>query len=103
VTEFARRKGIAIEAWGPLGQGKYPLFDETVVAVAAEAHNKTPAQVVIRWHLQTGNIVFPKSSSRERMAENFDVLDFQLSTSEVAAISGLERSGRMGGHPNDVH
>ena len=103
VTEFARRKGIAIEAWGPLGQGKYPLFEETVVAVAAEAHDKTPAQVVIRWHLQTGNIVFPKSNSRERMAENFDVLDFALSDSEVAAISGLERSGRMGGHPNDVN
>jgi 2,5-diketo-D-gluconate reductase A len=102
-TAFARRKGIQIEAWGPLGQGKYPLLEETVVAVAAEAHAKTPAQVVIRWHLQTGNIVFPKSNRRERMAENFDVFDFTLSASEVKAISSLERAGRVGSHPNDVN
>lgn len=103
VTTFARENGIAIEAWGPLGQGKYPLFDETVVAVAAKAHGKSPAQVVIRWHLQTGNIVFPKSNRRERMAENLDVLDFELSGSEVAAITSLERVGRVASHPNDVN
>jgi 2,5-diketo-D-gluconate reductase A len=103
VTEYARRHGIEIEAWGPLGQGKYPLFDETVVAVAAEAHGKTPAQVVIRWHLQVGNIVFPKSNSRARMAENFNVLDFELTKSEVAAISSLERVGRVSAHPNEVN
>ncbi|MEN0086454.1 MAG: aldo/keto reductase, partial [Leifsonia sp.] len=73
VTAFSREHGIQIEAWGPLGQGKYPLFELPEVAGAAEAHGKTPAQVVIRWHLQTGNIVFPKSNRRERMAENFDV------------------------------
>ena len=103
VTTFARENGIAIEAWGPLGQGKYPLFDETVVAVAAKAHGKSPAQVVIRWHLQTGNIVFPKSNHRERMAENLDVLDFELSGTEVAAITSLERVGRVASHPNDVN
>jgi 2,5-diketo-D-gluconate reductase A len=102
VTAFARSQGIQIEAWGPLGQGKYPLFDEPSVADAAEAHGKTPAQVVIRWHLQTGNIVFPKSNRRERMAENFDVFDFELSQSEVAAISALERAGRVSGDPNTV-
>jgi 2,5-diketo-D-gluconate reductase A len=101
-TAFARSQGIQIEAWGPLGQGKYPLFDEPSVADAAEAHGKTPAQVVIRWHLQTGNIVFPKSNRRERMAENFDVFDFELSQSEVAAISALERAGRVSGDPNTV-
>ncbi|GAA3888572.1 aldo/keto reductase [Leifsonia kafniensis] len=103
VTEYARRHGIAIEAWGPLGQGKYPLFEETVVAVAAEAHGKSPAQVIIRWHLQVGNIVFPKSNNRARMAENFDVLDFSLTKSEVAAISALERVGRVSAHPNEVN
>jgi 2,5-diketo-D-gluconate reductase A len=102
VTALSRAHGIQIEAWGPLGQGKYPLFEQTAVAVAAEAHGKTPAQVVIRWHLQTGNIVFPKSNRRERMAENFDVLDFTLSEAEVAAISALERVGRVGGDPNTV-
>ncbi|MGO4690704.1 aldo/keto reductase [Glaciibacter sp. 2TAF33] len=102
VTAFSRAHGIQVEAWGPLGQGKYPLFEATAVAVAAEAHGATPAQVIIRWHLQTGNIVFPKSNRRERMAENFDVLGFELSPSEVAAISALERAGRVGGDPNTV-
>ncbi|WP_157156920.1 aldo/keto reductase [Diaminobutyricimonas sp. LJ205] len=103
VTAFARSKGIEIEAWGPLGQGKYDLFGEPAVASAAEAHGKTPAQVVIRWHLQTGNIVFPKSNRRERMAENFDVLNFELSADEVAAITALERGGRVSSHPAEVN
>lgn len=101
-TAFAEEHGIAIEAWGPLGQGKYPLFDVPEVADAAAAHGKSPAQVVIRWHLQRGHIVFPKSNRRERMAENFDVFDFELSDAEVAAITALEREGRVGSHPDDV-
>ncbi|KGJ79613.1 2,5-diketo-D-gluconic acid reductase [Cryobacterium roopkundense] len=103
VTEFSREHGVHIEAWGPLGQGKYPLFDELVVADAAQEHGKSPAQVVIRWHLQTGNILFPKSNRRERMIENFDVFDFELSSTEVAMISSLERAGRVSAHPNDVN
>ncbi|MEX1078448.1 MAG: aldo/keto reductase [Homoserinimonas sp.] len=101
-TSFARSKGIEVESWGPLGQGKYNLFGEKSVADAAAAHGKSPAQVVIRWHLQTGNIVFPKSNRRERMAENFDVFDFELSVGEVAGITALESGGRVGGHPDDV-
>jgi 2,5-diketo-D-gluconate reductase A len=103
VAAFSRQHGIQIEAWGPLGQGKYPLLEESVVTAAAEAHGKTPAQVIIRWHLQTGNIVFPKSNRRERMAENFDVFDFELSNTELATITALERGGRVGSHPNDVN
>jgi 2,5-diketo-D-gluconate reductase A len=103
VTAFAREHGIQIEAWGPLGQGKYPLLEESVVLTAAETHGKTAAQVIIRWHLQTGNIVFPKSNRRERMIENFDVFDFELSHTELATISALERGGRVGSHPNDVN
>src|SRR5665647_766695 len=103
VTAFAREHGIQIEAWGPLGQGKYPLLEEQVVTVAAEAHGKTPAQVVIRWHLQMGNIVFPKSNRRARMVENFDVFDFELSHTELATITALERVGRVSAHPNDVN
>ena len=103
VARFARANGIQVEAWGPLGQGKYPLLEEPVVAVAAEAHGKTPAQVVIRWHLQTGNIVFPKSNRRERMIENLDVFDFELSRTELNTISSLERVGRVSAHPNDVN
>ncbi|MGH3703366.1 MAG: aldo/keto reductase [Agromyces sp.] len=99
---FAEQHGIAIEAWGPLGQGKYPLFELPQIADAADAHGKSPAQVVIRWHLQRGHIVFPKSNRRERMVENLDVFDFELSDAEVQAITALEREGRVGSHPNDV-
>ncbi len=103
VVEFSRSHGIQIEAWGPLGQGKYPLLAEPSVAGAAVAHGKTPAQVVLRWHLQNGNIVFPKSNSRARIAENLDIFDFELTDAEIAAISALERDGRVGSHPNDVN
>ena len=102
VTAFARKHGIAIEAWGPLGQGKYPLLTEPSVTAAATAHGKTPAQVVIRWHLQSGNIVFPKSNRRERMVENFTVFDFELSPAELASITALERVGRVSAHPDEV-
>lgn len=103
--EFARKHGIAIESWGPLGQGKYPLLENPVIAKAAEAHGKSAAQVVIRWHLQNDIIVFPKTNHRERMAENFDVFDFDLSGSELAAITALERGGdgRVGSHPDEVN
>ncbi|GAA1792996.1 aldo/keto reductase [Agromyces lapidis] len=100
---FAEEHGIAIEAWGPLGQGKYPLFELPEIAGAAAAHGKSPAQVVIRWHLQRGHILFPKSSTRARMAENFDVFDFELGEPEMNAITALEREGRVSAHPDEVN
>jgi 2,5-diketo-D-gluconate reductase A len=102
VSAFARDRGIQIEAWGPLGQGKYELLSLPSIVSAADAHGKTPAQVVLRWHLQTGNIVFPKSNSRARMAENFDVLDFELSGSQMAAIDALDAGMRVGINPDDA-
>lgn len=101
-TSFARENGIAIEAWGPLGQGKYPLLELDEITSIAAAHGKTAAQVVLRWHLQSGNIVFPKTVSRERMAENFDVFDFELSADEAASITALEREGRVSANPDEV-
>jgi 2,5-diketo-D-gluconate reductase A len=103
VTEFSREHGIHIEAWGPLGQGKYPLFDEEPVAAAAGAHGVSPAQAVLKWHLQIGNIVFPKSNSPERIRENLDLFGFELTTDEVEAISALERGGRVSAHPDEVN
>jgi 2,5-diketo-D-gluconate reductase A len=97
---FSEPLGIRTEAWGPLGQGKYDLFGEKAVADAAAAHGATPAQVVIRWHLQQGIIVFPKSNSRERMAENFDVFGFELTDAELTAIDGLDRGQRVGSNPD---
>lgn len=103
VTSFAADHGILIEAWGPLGQGKYPLFDEAPVVAAAAAHGKTPAQVVLRWHLQEGYIVFPKSNDPARLRENLDLFDFALSADEQAAITALERGGRVSVHPDEVN
>lgn len=100
---FGAEHGIHIESWGPLGQGKYDLFGEDAVATAAAAHDVTPAQVVIRWHLQNGLIVFPKSNSRERIAQNFDVFGFELTADEVAAIDGLDAGKRVGSHPDEVN
>lgn len=106
VVSWARDNDVRIEAWGPLGQGKYDLFSVPAVADAAAAHGKTPAQVVLRWHLQHGNIVFPKSVRPERLRENLDVFDFTLTDTEFAAIDAIDPgdgSGRVGSHPNDVN
>jgi 2,5-diketo-D-gluconate reductase A len=100
LREFGAEHGIHIESWGPLGQGKYDLFGMKPIVDAAAAHEVTPAQVVIRWHLQNGLIVFPKSNSRERIAENFDVFGFELTADEIAAIDGLDSGKRVGGDPD---
>lgn len=97
---FQEPKGIHTESWGPLGQGKYDLFGEKAVADAAEAHGVSPAQVVIRWHLQEGLIVFPKSSTPERIRSNFDVFGFELTSDEVDAINALDRGQRVGADPD---
>lgn len=103
VTAFAREHGIAIESWGPLGQAKYPLLELPEITAIATAHGKTAAQVVIRWHLESGYIVFPKTNHRARMVENFDVFDFELTDAEQASITALEREGRVSSDPNTVN
>jgi 2,5-diketo-D-gluconate reductase A len=97
---FAREHGIAVEAWGPLGQGKYDLFGMAPIAAAAQAHGVSPAQVVLRWHLQHELIVFPKSNSRERMAQNFDLFGFELTAAELEAIDALDEGRRVGADPD---
>lgn len=99
---FGAEHGIHTEAWGPLGQGKYDLFGETALQTAAKAHGVSPAQVAIRWHLQNGIIVFPKSNSRERMAQNFDVFGFELSADEMATIDAIDRDQRVGSNPDEA-
>ena len=89
--------GIATQAWAPLGQGTL-LTHPMVTAVAAEC-GRTPAQVLIRWHFQLGNIVIPKSVHPSRIASNLDVFDFELSVSEMASISSLEDGTRLGPNP----
>ncbi|ADX73137.1 aldo/keto reductase [Pseudarthrobacter phenanthrenivorans] len=92
--------GIRTEAWSPLGRGQV-LADPVVHACAAE-HRKTPAQVILRWHMQLGNIAIPKASSESRIRENFHIFDFELSDRDMAAIAGLDRGQRTGSHPDHV-
>jgi 2,5-diketo-D-gluconate reductase A len=96
---FHAEHGIATEAWYPLGGGS--LSDAPVLKQIADAHGKTVAQVVLRWHVQTGNIAIPKSNHRERMAENFDIFSFELTWDDMQAIASLDRGedGRRGTHP----
>ncbi len=95
---FHARHGIATEAWSPLGQGKGLLADPTIAELAAK-HGKTPAQVVLRWHLQLGNVVIPKSVTPSRIKENLDVFDFTLDDADLAAVAGLDAGNRLGPDP----
>jgi 2,5-diketo-D-gluconate reductase A len=90
--------GIATEAWSPLGQGGALLSDATITRLA-DRHGMTPAQVVLRWHLQLGNIVIPKSANPVRMRQNLDVFGFELSAEDLSAIADLETGKRMGPDP----
>jgi 2,5-diketo-D-gluconate reductase A len=90
--------GIVTEAWSPLGQG-LELEDSEIVGIA-QAHGKTPAQAIIRWHLQLGNVVIPKSVTPERIEENFDVFDFELSADEMERIRELDAGKRIGPDPD---
>jgi len=93
--------GVATEAWSPLAQGAV-LGEPAVTAIAAE-HGVTPAQVILRWHLQQGRIIIPKSVTPARIRENLDVFGFELADTELAAIDALERDGRTGPHPAEFN
>jgi 2,5-diketo-D-gluconate reductase A len=95
---FDTEHGIATEAWAPLVQGAV-LDDETVLDVA-RACGRTAAQVVLRWHVQRGSIVFPKSVTPKRIQENFEIFDFELSDADMKRISALDRDGRTGPEPD---
>ena len=96
----SQRHGIAVEAWSPLGQGAV-LKDEVIERIAA-GHGKTTAQVILRWHVQHGHIIFPKSARPERMTENIRIFDFALADEDMAAIDALDRGedGRIGPNPD---
>ncbi len=96
---FHAEHGIVTEAWSPLGQGGELLQDETVTGIA-EKYGVTPAQVVIRWHLQLGNVVIPKSVTPARIRSNFDVFGFELADDDAEAISGLNADRRLGPDPD---
>lgn len=97
--EASRAAGIAVEAYAPIGKGQ-DLEEDAVVALA-EAKGVTPAQVVLRWHLQQGRIAIPKSATPERIVSNLDVFGFELSNDEMAAVTGLERANRLFPNPDE--
>jgi len=100
VREYGQRHGIATEAWSPIAQGK--VLDDPVIERIADAAGRSPAQVVLRWHIQRGDIVFPKSVSPDRIRSNFALFDFELDNSDLDAISALDQgeSGRTGPNPD---
>jgi 2,5-diketo-D-gluconate reductase A len=93
--------GIVTEAWSPIARGK--VSDDPVIGRIAERLGRTPAQVTLRWHVQRGDVVFPKSVNRARMEENFAIFDFELDESQMAAISALNRNERTGPNPDEFN
>jgi 2,5-diketo-D-gluconate reductase A len=99
VRQYNAEHGIATEAWSPIGRGKFGQ-DPSLLAIAAN-HGKSVLQVIIRWHIQLGNLVIPKTSNPDRLVENIDVFDFELTQGEMTLIAGLETGQRYGISPDD--
>ena len=95
---FGESHGIVTEAWSPIGRGR--VLDDPVIGEIAARLERTPAQVVLRWHLQLGSVIFPKSTHRGRIQENFELFDFELSDADVEKISSLNRDERVGPDPD---
>jgi 2,5-diketo-D-gluconate reductase A len=98
LRDFDRTHDIATEAWSPIARGK--VLDDPVITAIAAATDRTPAQVVLRWQVQRGEIVFPKSNSRSRIEENFALFDFELRDEQMDGISALNRDERIGPNPD---
>jgi 2,5-diketo-D-gluconate reductase A len=100
LRDLNRRHGIATEAWSPLGQGA--ALTHPVISRLAERHGRTPAQLVLRWHIELGNVVIPKSVTPQRIEENLAVFDFELTAGDVREIAGLDAGHRIGPDPDVV-
>lgn len=99
LRDFHAKHGIATEAWAPLGRGA--VLDDPVIATLAKAHGRTPAQIVLRWHIENSVIAIPKSSNPARLAENIDIFGFELSDDDMAQIAKMDRAnGRIGPDPD---
>ncbi len=102
LRELHSRLGIATEAYSPLAQGG-ELLDDPVITGIADKHGKTPAQIVLRWHVENGIIVIPKSVTPERIRANIDIFDFALEDDDLAAIGGMDKGERIGGDPDTMN
>ncbi len=103
VRSYAEEHHIQIESWGPIGGSGGSLLEDETIGKLAKAHDKSPAQIVIRWHLQHGFVVIPKSVHEQRIRENIDVFDFELSEDDMAAIDALDRGARHGPDPETMN
>ncbi|MER8043459.1 aldo/keto reductase [Streptomyces sp. NPDC094032] len=100
--EVHERHGIATEAWSPLGSGR-GLLDVPAIVAIARKHARTPAQIVLRWHIQIGNLVIPKSVTPSRIRENIAVFDFELDAEDLAGLAALDEGRRLGPDPAEFH
>ncbi|WP_167142783.1 aldo/keto reductase [Canibacter zhoujuaniae] len=103
LVDYCRALGIVVEAWSPLARGRATLLQDSAVTAAANAHGKTPAQIVLRWHVQHDFVVFPKTRSVERLKENAAIFDFELTAAEMTALDALERAEASGSNPFDMN
>jgi 2,5-diketo-D-gluconate reductase A len=101
IRAFDAEHEIVTEAWSPIARGK--VADDPVIRGIGEQLGRTPAQVTLRWHVQRGDVVFPKSVKRSRMEENFAIFDFELDESQMAAITALDRGERTGPDPDQFN
>ena len=103
LREYADKNNIRIESWSPIGGSKGKLLEDTVITDIAKRHQKSAAQIVIRWHIQHGLIVIPKSVNENRIKENLNVFDFELSDDDMSLLDGLDRSERYGPDPTNMN
>ncbi len=101
LREYCKRKHIAVEAWGPLGRGM--ILDEPILVECAERHNKSVAQIILRWHVQGDTIVIPKSVKPKEIIENTQIFDFELTAKEMALIDSMNKNYRFGSDPDNFH
>lgn len=103
LIDYCKAKNIYPQAWGPLGAGKSDILDNPIILEIAKNHNRTVAQIVLRWNLQRGVIVIPKSVHKERLIENLSITDFQLTDTEVKQINALNKNLRLGSDPDNFN
>lgn len=103
VIEYCKKKNIYPEAWGPLGAGKSDILDNPLIKDLAIKYKKTPAQIVLRWNIDRGVIVIPKSVRKERLIENLSVTEFQLSAEDITSINVLNKNQRLGSDPDNFN
>lgn len=101
LRDYCNKMDIKIQAWSPLGRGDEKLFNEKVILTLAEKYNKSTAQIILRWHIENGEIIIPKSSNENRIKENINIFDFKLESDEINSISNLNKNFRYSQDPED--